>query len=270
MLIFLDSIYDIIASIGPYLKNAMLSDAFVNKFSKEYINKDKNRLKMIRDYNNPLRCLLDLHQRQSQLSNDLLSILIKKCSEDIQPDNEELLRHSFIDPTRDTCTYVILFNDAFAKLPVRQKILAGLNAIWTKWEGQQLTYAEISRKRSYDYDPDRKACFDKIWDAVSKHNGKDYQVAVLFDSAHKDMMEKTRIKEKITTCLNEYCEQASDKDDYIRHLDILSKEMDQSMIGAIQISPKLKELIPIVDKISPFLNSNAWISYYTRRVNEKG
>ena len=125
-LAILDSIFDIIAKIGPYIQNTMFIDAFRDKFVTDYVNPNKHVLKMITDYYNPLNRLIDIRRRQSQISNHLLLRLIEQCSNEIRPDDNDLFRHSFIDPARDTCTYVILFDDCFAKLPIRDETLKSI------------------------------------------------------------------------------------------------------------------------------------------------
>jgi hypothetical protein len=222
---------------------------------------------MMTHYNNGLNRLLELLQRQSQTSNNLLLRLITRCANEIRPDDKELLHHVFIEPARDTCTFTILFNDSFAKLPIRKEILDRLTAIWTIWEGQQLKYEEIWRKKNYT--ADQKFYFDKIWETVGKYCGKQYQIAVLFETAHKDMMEKTRIKEKMTTCLNDYCHQAIDKEIYFDYLSMMQYHMEHSVINEIRVPPELKELIPFVERLIPFTRSNAWLQFYANHVQEQ-
>lgn len=233
-----------------------------------YVNSKENILKMITNYNNPLYRLMDLSQRQSQISNGILLRLLAQCSQSIRPDDNELLRHSFVDPTRDTCTYAILFYDCFAKLPIRHETLDRLAVIWSKWEGQQLRYEQIWTKRHYN--PDQKYCFDKIWEAVGKHSGKLYQVEVLFETAHKDMMEKTRIKEKITSFLKDYCDEADDKQNYMDFLELMQRQMERCMINEIRIPPELERFVPLVDQLIQFSHSNAWLHYYTNHIKKQG
>ena len=262
------SIFDIIAKIGSYIQNTKFIDAFLDKFVTDYIDSNKHFLKMITYYNNPLNRLMDIHRRQRQISNHLLLRLIERSSKEIRPDDDELFHHSFTDPARDTCTYVILFDDCIAKLPIRDETLNRLQEIWLTWENQQLTYEQIWRKKHYS--PDQEYCFNKIWEIVGKHIGKQYQIAVLFDAAHKDMMEKTKIKEKITTCLNDYCNQATDKQTYMDLLSALQDQIEQSWIKEIRISPELKQLIPFVEQLIPFSSVHAWQQYYTKQLQKQG
>ena len=218
-------------------------------------------MKIFTYYNNPLNRLIELLQRQSQISNRLLLQLITRCAEEIRPNDQELIQHCFLDPARDTCTYVVLFTDSFAKLPVRRETLDRLAQIWSRWEEQQLKYEEIWRKKNYT--PDQKFYFDKIWEIVGKYSGKQYQVGILFETAQKDMMEKTRMKEKITTSLNEYCQQGIDKKDYEDLLLTMQYQMEHSLINEIRVPPELKGILPFVERLIPFSRSNVWLQYYT-------
>ncbi|CAF3044828.1 unnamed protein product [Rotaria sp. Silwood2] len=245
----------------------MVLDAFVDKFVADHIEPKKYIIKNMTHYNNPLNRLIELCHQQSQTPNELLAHLFARCVNEIRPDKDELLRETFLEPARDTCTYVILFNDCFASLPIRQETLNQLNDIWSTWERQQLTYEQLWRKKHYH--ADQEYCFNKIWDAVGKYNGRQYQIGVLFDTAHKDMMEKTRTKEKITTCLNEYCDRANDKQKYLNLLIEMQRQLERSVINQIQIPPELKQLVPLVERLIPFSQSNAWLRFYLKRVQEQ-
>lgn len=256
-----------IAKIGPLIHNSLFVESFVEKFFVDIIGLNKHELKIFTYHNNPFNRLLELLQRQSQTTNDLLTRLITRCAQEIRPDDQELIQHSFLDPTRNTCTYVILFVDSFAKLPIRMETLDRLTKIWTKWEEQQLKYEEIWRKKNYTQD--QKFYFDKIWELVGKYSGKQYQVGILFETAQKDMMEKTRMKEKMTSCLNEYCQQAIDKKDYEDLLLTMQYQMEHSVINEIHVPPELKAIVPLVERLIPFSRSNVWLQYYTNHVQGK-
>ena len=131
-----------------------------------------------------------------------------------------------------------------------------------------MTYEQIWRKKHYY--PEQEYCFNKIWETVGKHSGKKYQIGVLFDDAQKNMMEKTKTKEKITTCLNDYCNQAIDKQTYLDLLSILQNQIEQSWIKEIRISPELKQLVPFVEQLIPFSNAHAWQQYYKNQLQKQG
>ena len=263
-LAIVDPIYDTIAKIGHYLQNEKVLDAFVDKFVTDYIEPNKHAIKMMTYYNNPLNRLIELCHRQFHIPNELLARLFARCANEIRPDEDELLRQTFLEPARDTCTYVILFDDCFASLPIRQETLNRLNDIWFTWEKQQLTYEQLWRKKHYY--PHQESCFNQIWDAVGKSSGRQYQIGALFDTAHKDMMKKTRTKEKITTCLNEYCDRANDKQKYLDLLVEMQRQIERSAVSQIQIPPELKQLVPLVERLIPFSQSNAWLRFYLKRI----
>ena len=131
-----------------------------------------------------------------------------------------------------------------------------------------MKYDDIWRMKNYI--PDQKFYFDKIWEAVGKHSEKQYQVAVLFETAQKDMMKKTRVKEKITTCLNEYCQQAIDKNYYENLLVTMQYQMERSVVSEISDPPELKAILPLVERLAPFSRSNVWLQYYTNQLQEQG
>lgn len=264
----IDQVFDAIAKFGPYIHNTIFLNGFVERFATDYIDSNKYVLKLIKDYNNPLYRIMELRRRQSQMSNDLLLHLIARCSIEIRPDDDELLQHSFVKPTRDTCTYTILFDDCFAQLTIRHETLDRLAAIWSMWEGQRLTYAQVWTKKLYN--THQELCFNDIWDAVGKHSGKQYQIGILFDTAHKNMMETTRIKEKIITCLNDYCDRVIDKQTYEDLLGAMQQQMESSVIHEIQVPPVLKQLVPFVEQLNPFSRADAWLQFYNNYIHEQG
>ena len=246
----------------------MILDAFVEQFFANYVTRNNQILKMITHSNNPLNRLIDLRNRKSQQSNNLLSRLLTRCSNEMRPEQDELLRHSFIEPARDTCTYAILFNDCFASLPIRHETLERLAVIWTMWEDRQMTYEQIWRKRQYN--TDQEHCFSKIWEAVGKHIGKQYQIAGLFETAYKEMMEKTKLREKIATCLKDYCNQANDRLIYMIYLSVLQHQIEQSVIGEIRVPHELKQLVSFVERLTAFSHLHAWRSFYINHIRVQG
>jgi hypothetical protein len=264
----IDKVFDAIAKFGPYIQNTMFLDAFVEKFVIDYINPNREIIKMIMDYNNPLHRLIELRQIPSQISNDLLLRLLNRCFNEIRLDNNELLRHSFLKPARDTCTYAILFDDCFASFSIHRDTLDRLANIWSMWEAKQLTYEEIWIKQHYN--PEQEYCFNKIWKVVGEYSGRQYQVAVLFDTAHKDMMEKTRIREQITSCLDKYADLAIDKQDYTDLLVAMQQQMQHLVISEIRVPPELQQLVPFVEQLTPFSHSNAWFQFYTNHIHNQG
>ena len=78
------------------------------------------------------------------------------------------------------------------------------------------------------------------------------------------------MKEKITTCLNEYCEQAMDKKDYEDLLADMQYQIEHSVVSEIRVPPELKAIVPSVDRLIPYSRSNVWSQYYTKQIQEQG
>ncbi|CAF2518706.1 unnamed protein product [Rotaria sp. Silwood2] len=113
----------------------------------------------------------------------------------------------------------------------------------------------------------QKRQFDKIWQYVQKFRGQQPSMAILLNNARKEMEEKSKIKEKVQTCLKMYCEKADDIQQYQLIIDDLTQQLITNAIKSIQIPNEILGLVPFADVLNPYNSSKAWLSFRQNQQN---
>ncbi|CAF4571067.1 unnamed protein product, partial [Rotaria sp. Silwood2] len=113
----------------------------------------------------------------------------------------------------------------------------------------------------------QKRQFDKIWQYVQKFRGPQPSMAILLNNARKEMEEKSKIKEKVQTCLKMYCEKADDIQQYQLIIDDLTQQLITNAIKSIQIPNEILGLVPFADVLNPYNSSKAWLSFRQNQQN---
>ncbi|CAF4612698.1 unnamed protein product, partial [Rotaria magnacalcarata] len=106
---------------------------------------------------------------------------------------------------------------------------------WTKWEQGTLLASDI---RTWENFPkEQKAIFHEIWSLVAKETEKTVDIDLVFDVSCKALKAKLETNDKIITCLNTYCQEATDKQEYDDLVKYWHECFEIESIGLIDTPP---------------------------------
>lgn len=197
--------------------------------------------------------------KQIQGENLLINELIQLTTDEIKFTTEEILRDTFEKPTSTTCIYAILFEDCFKNSSLRQKIIDQLLTIWNSWEQSGFLANQIMVWKNISND--QRQIIYRIWNYISEIAGKQYQIDKLIAKQELEMDEKIQIKEKITKCLDIYCQNACDKDLYLQLLLEIDKQLKSGIVRSITIPEEIQILLPLANELNPLEKLRSWKTY---------
>ncbi len=240
------------------VQNESFVDQFKKQFSITYLNISQDKLKNLSNQENPLYYLINMN-RKIQGKSLLVTDLIQLTANKIQFNTNEILRDTFEKPSSTTCIYVILFEDCFKSSKLRQMIMDQLIALWNSWEEKGFRANQIVGWKKFS--PEERQIVHRIWNYVGEKAKKQYQIDALIDKQRCEMDEKIQIKERITKCLDIYCQNAYDKELYIKLLSDMEIQLTSGIVRAIQIPKEIELLLPLADRLNPLERLNAWKSF---------
>jgi len=200
---------------------------------------------------------------QNKLVKDLIDLTISV----IEINNQELIDDTFRHPSRGTITYAILFDPSLNSLPIHKKILDRLSAHLIKWE-KGVFAIDIYIWR--DFSEEQARIVQQIWTLVAQSVGKQYELDRIFKSANEDLKNKLEIKERVMICINTYCQQASDKDKYMKLLQEIHEHLEQVCVQSVKIALELEEILLYTEKLNPYAKTISWQTFLDRKRTGKG
>ncbi len=249
------------------MQNTTFIYIFKEKFLKDELTHNKDRLKEIQSQQNPLFHLMNINKQQKK-QNTLVNDLIALATSLIEISEYETLLNTFHQPSRETLTYTILFDESLNSLPIYTQTINYLNTQWKKWEKEGVMANDIWTWKRFT--PEQIVLVRKIWALVSQVTGNKYQFDVLFNANHQEMKAKLEMNEKVVTCLNTYCEQASDKDTYHTMVQEWHDRFERENVKSIKIPKILDNIIPFAEKLNPYANVHCWRTFLARRATING
>ncbi|CAF4502396.1 unnamed protein product, partial [Rotaria sp. Silwood2] len=113
---------------------------------------------------------------------------------------------------------------------------------------------------------EQKTIIRHIWTPVIPATEPIHPLDGLFDDTHRKLKVKMEINDKVVTCLNAYCQQASDKEAYHQLVRLWHDRFDREIIQSIEIPPILKQIIPFADKLNKFANVRSWRAFLNQKM----
>jgi hypothetical protein len=196
-----------------------------------------------------------MQDKKSQLIDDLIQLATNK----IQFNIDEILRDTFERPTSTTCIYAILFEDCFKSSTLRQIIIDQLLALWNTWEDEGFRANQIRSWKKFS--DEERLIVQRIWNYVGEKAEKQYQIDSLIDKHRREMDEKIQIKEKITKCLEIYCQNACDKQLYLDLFLEMETQLKSEIVRSIRIPDEIRILQPLADRLNPLEKLYAWKTF---------
>ena len=223
-----------------------------------YLNISQDKLKQLSNHDNPLYHLININkqiQGKSQLIDDLIQLIANR----IQFNIDEILRDTFDHPTRTTCIYAVLFEDCFKSSILRQIIIDQLLALWNTWEDEGFRANQIRNWKKFS--DEERQIVQRIWNYVGEKAEKQYQIDSLIDKQRREMDEKIQIKEKITKCLEIYCQNACDKQLYLDLFLEMETQLKSEIVRSIKIPDEIQILLPLAYRLNPLEKLYAWKTF---------
>lgn len=194
--------------------------------------------------------------KQMQGQSKLINRLIELSASRIQFTTPEILQNTFERPTRASCIYAVLFEDCFKNLRIRQILVDQLLALWNTWEQEGFRANHLIAWKNFSYE--ERQIVDRIWNYIGEKAEKQYRIDSLIDKQRRDMEQKIETIERITKCLEIYCQHASDKNSYLDILAEMGTKLRSDSVRSIVIPEKIQTLILSVDRLVVLEKLNAW------------
>ena len=266
VLFILGDIFGLLQDGLQSVRNKNFIGAFKDKFLEVELMSKRCSLKEMYNLENPLFYLMQIEQKQKG-QNSLTKELITIATSLTEIDRCEIMKDAFYQPSRNTFTYAVLFNELLKSLPIHEEVVQALNGQLDKWE--QGVFAEDLRTWE-KFTAEEARVVRTIWTPVAQKLEKKYDIDSLFDATYRDMKAKLEIKEKVVTCLDSYCEQAHDKNKYYAQIQIWHHHFEQAVIQSVKTPSILMELVPFAEKLNPYANVVNWKIFLHQQTATEG
>jgi ribosomal protein L40E len=229
-------------------------DAFKSDFARDQLINFNERIKEMY-IDNPLFLLMNISKQQKQ-QNTLVNHLIALAASMIEINNSEIIHDTFTHPSRQTCIYIILFDESLNSVSIRQQIINCLNDQWMKWKEGDMLIKDVWIWRNFSNE--ETTIVHQIWTLMAETTGEQYQFDALFNDAYRNLNLKLEMMDNVVTCLNTYCQKATDKNSYETMIDQWNERLEQNNMGSIQFPTVVDNIVPYVEKINPYAEARAW------------
>ncbi|UJR16715.1 hypothetical protein I4U23_003615, partial [Adineta vaga] len=235
-------------------------------FRQDQLRPYSYNLKQTQNPQNPLSRLMNIdkqHKKQNALVKDLLILATSL----IQITEDTVLSDTFYNPSRDNLIYAILFDESLNTLPIYKQTIFYVNAQWRRWNAQGV-YANDARKWK-GFTSEQRTIVRKIWAIVTKTAQGRHHIDAIFDATARELKDKLETNEKIVTCLNEYCQEGSDKTDYLTQIQNWQNHLEQAIVQSIQIPKEFQKIVPYAEKLNPYVNAQSWRAFLKQKTTIK-
>ncbi len=248
------------------IRNARFIDAFESYFARDQLVNFKARIKEMH-IDNPLFLLMNISKQQKQ-QNTLVNHLIALAASMIEINTSEIIHDTFTHPSRQTCIYVILFDESLSSVSIRQQIIKCLNEQWTKWKEGDMLITDVWTWRNFSNE--ETSIVREIWTLMAETTGEQYQFDELFNAAYVNLELKLEMMNNVVTCLNTYCQKATDKNSYETMIDQWNEGLERNNMRSIEFPTVVDKIIPYAKKINPYAEARAWRAFLNTQTEENG
>jgi len=203
--------------------------------------------------------LIRFDKRKKQNGSMLVRDLIQVISDRIEVTKDSLIKETFYQPTKTTFTYVVLFENIFKNLVIREKIIQHLIPFWQEWEKDGFQVEETNTWNRLDTQQRQIVC--DIWNVIGESVEKAIPFEQLIDKTRSRMKLIVTIKEDIRLCINNYCQETCDKELFYDRLQKIETQLNQDKVLSIQVPPEIERLKPFADRLNPVFPSLIWQKY---------
>jgi hypothetical protein len=250
------------------VQNELFRRRLREKFDRKYLCKQEpNLFKQINNPDNPLYQLIQIDRK-----GDVKSLLILNLTElichKIEIKKDELLNETFLRPTRTTFTYAVLNEKLFKNLSIRKEIIEHLISLWNEWEKEGCQIRQINHwNNELNYDQQQIA--GQIWNFIGENIGKPIELEKIIEEARRNVQDIVKTVENATLCINNYCQNACDRNDYLTHLQDLRNQLHRTTVYSAKVSRTIQILKPFADRLEPVISSYVWQTYLKQNLESK-
>lgn len=243
------------------MKNEQFNSIFRDKFRSRYLLNGEMHLKAFQNGQSPLQHLMKIDNtiKGQQIIKDLIKLTISF----IKLGGEEILNDAFYNPSQNSLTYAVLFNDSLKELTINADVIKSLRTKWGIWKLNGVRAKEIKAWTSFKQD--QKAIVYKIWALVTEKAARIQPIDTLFDFALRDMNEKLEMNEKVVMCLNAYCQQANDIEKYRTLLEEFQGRFEMDAVRTIHMPKALSDILPFAEKLNTYITVHSWKAYLDQK-----
>jgi hypothetical protein len=249
------------------VKNELFRTRFRDRFDWEYLHDQKSDL--FKEINNPVNPLYQLIQidKKGNINSLLLLDLTELICHKIEIIKNELLEDTFRHPTQTTFIYAVLKEKFFENLSIRKEIIQHLTSLWEEWEQEGFQISQINSWNELKDEQRQIAC--QIWNLIGESLGKPIQLEQLINEAKEKIKDIVKTIENVASCINNYCQDACDRNHYLTHLQDIRDQLNQATIYSAKISQEIELLKPFADRLEPVIPSCVWQKYLKQNVEAK-
>ncbi|CAF4379298.1 unnamed protein product, partial [Rotaria sp. Silwood2] len=237
------------------VQNPKFLSEFKLKYKTNVLSTYQNSLKELENPVNPLHILI-LIDDDTKYQNRFLHELIEMTCKDIIIDDDEILQDVFYQPSNRAFTYFVLFLPSFKTTHTRQYIVDKLLAQSISWEEIGMRWDDISAWERYTNE--QRAVADKVWAHIRETSSKKFELVRLIKTENDKMQEKLEIIKMIPSCLDFYCSNATDKQQYKDLLQNIANSFTDKIIRTVVIPDDIEKLVPIAKRLDLYSKSNVW------------
>lgn len=240
-----------------FVKNKKFLAAFKLHFKTNIVRTSQCTMKTM-DIYSPL---YQLWQNTKKTPNSKLTIeLMEICTDAVELEESEIYTAALINPNEKSFLSVILLDPYFREFKIHQTAVNGLKEILKEKEENGIQLKDLNSDRNFTRN--QKKQFVKIWQYVQKFCGQQPSMEILLNTAHKELEEKSMVKEKVQTCLTTYCENANDIQQYQSAIDQITAQLTNNYIKSIQIPDDVSKLVQFADVLNPYNTSKTWLNFW--------
>ncbi|CAF1081188.1 unnamed protein product [Adineta ricciae] len=230
-------------------------NAFKLKYKTNVLNAYKDSFKELENPANPLH-ILKRFDDKTKYQNGILRELIEMACEDIQIEDDEILQDVFYKPDSQSFTYSAIFLPSFKTTRIRQYIVDRLLVLSTSWEEKGMQLNDLSTWNNYT--EQQRAVALEVWAHIGEVSSKKFEMNTLINKENDNLKKKLQITEMISSCIDIYCSNATDKQHYKDLLKNIDNSFVNQTIRSIAISEEMEKIVPIAQRLDPYSKSNVW------------
>lgn len=241
------------------VKSQVFIDNFKVKFAEVVLSTwTSDDLKYMEIYPHPLRQLIEINNG-SRCCSKFIYNLIELTLEKITISEKDIFEDTFVQPTKSTFIYSVLFNNGFQTLPIYEKVVQQMDIMWSYWEELGLRANYINAWENHNLEQ-RKVAND-MWNVIQVTKRKQCTFETILEEARKELNIKKNIYEMIQSCTYEYCQKANDRDYLTSQISSTLKRLVTDPVRSVEIPLEILELAKYAGELIPYSKCQLWQNF---------
>ncbi|CAF1398652.1 unnamed protein product, partial [Rotaria sordida] len=216
-------------------------------------------------YDNPLRKLIEINNNykdESQIIHDLIELTLAK----ITITEKDIFEDTFTRPMKSTFIYSILFKDCFRKLSIYEKVIQEMDIMWTSWKEIGLYAHHIMAWKKQN--TEQREIANHMWNLIQVSKQKPHSFELMLEEVNEEFKTKNSICNIILSCIEEYCQNANDKDNLVNQIQNIQKKLMTDTVCSVEIPSEFIVLAKCAKEIIPYSKCQIWQNFLTTYRNQ--